>query len=162
MRVARNVLDKLTLKVENVTLPGSTGDIPVSVRNDSGRELEVTLVAEGSGVSVTGGESRRIVLKPAENLVTLPVDLRSSLRGQLTVSIVSGPRTLTEQTVTVRGSYLDRIAIIAGVVLVLFVLLLFIVRRVRAADASDAEDVDIDTDDYTDTADNPAEETRES
>lgn len=138
-RISEGVLGKVSVRAENVTLAGSRGKIPVSIRNDSGRTLKVTLRVNGTGLSVDS-PSRKVKLRPSENFITLPVDLRSSLQGDLAIQVLAPPRLLADEQVSVRASYLDRLAIIGAVVMVLFMLLLFIVRRVRAAEAeSDAE-----------------------
>ncbi|MBI5230897.1 MAG: hypothetical protein HY876_01905 [Coriobacteriales bacterium] len=154
-RVADDILSKVSVRVENVTLSGVKGDVPVSIRNDSDHELEVVLQATGQNLRVPGKKRRRIRLKPSDNLVMLPVDLRTSLQGDLHVRVIASPRELAERTVTVRASYLDRLAIVAGVVVVLFVLLIFIVRRVRAAEASDSARAGVERERYTGTTDQP-------
>jgi hypothetical protein len=53
---------------------------------------------------------------------------------------------LAYTTVDVQASYLDRIAIIAGIVLVLGGLLTYIIRRVRTAETGDELEVDASSD----------------
>jgi len=145
-----------------VTLPGATGEVPISIRNGSDRTLTVQLVARGEDLQVIGGTTRSVTLKPSENFVKLPVDLRSAIQGTLSVQVVASPEVLAEQSVTVRASYLDRLAIIGGVVLVLFVLLIFIVRRVRAAEQHDSEGAATRRERYTDKVDQPHDDDAES
>ena len=63
----------------------------------------------------------------------IPVDMHSSLNGRLGIEVVSGPLVISKQTVTVRRSYLDRLALVLGIVVVLGGLLAFIVRRVASS-----------------------------
>ena len=63
--------------------------------------------------------------------------MRSALSSKLKVEVLAGDVVLARTTVNVQASYLDRIAIIGGIVLILGGLLIFIVRRVRGAETAD-------------------------
>lgn len=134
-RLARSVLDPISLKVSAITLAGSDGEVPVIISNDSDTELSLTLVVEPSGgVRVTGKKTRTMQVLPKDNFIEIPVDLQESLSGKLTVKVISGDTVIDQQTVAIAASYLDRLVMIAAVTLVLGTLLIFVIRRVRAAE----------------------------
>jgi len=132
VRISREALDPVDLRVEPVTLAGSRGDVPITITNGSDRELVVELSGSPSGgVGVLGQDSRKVKLPPQDTFVEMPVNLSNSLSGQLTVRVSSGGMVLVSQVVPIRASYLDRLVMIALVVIVLGALLFIIVRKAR-------------------------------
>ena len=118
-----------------MTFAGKRGEVPVSITNTTKNTLAVIVRATTSGdAQVVGGEEIRTVLAPQETFVPIPVDMRSALSSKLKVEVMAGDVVLAVTTVDVQASYLDRIAIITGIVLLLGALLVFIVRRVRGAE----------------------------
>jgi len=140
VRLAKAVFDPVSLKVSAVTLAGSHGEVPVIISNDSDTTLALRLEAQPSGgVKIDGKRSTRVDVLPKDNFFEIPVDLQNALSGKLSVKVVSGDTVIDEQTVTLSASYLDRLVMIAGVVLVLGIMLAFVIRRVRAAEQLDRE-----------------------
>lgn len=138
VRLARDILDGVSLAVEPITLAGTAGDLPVTVRNDSGRPLTVRLIAEASGgAAITGSREQTLTLEPQDNFVQIPVDLKNAVAGVIRVSVAAADVELSNESVTVRASYLDRIALIGGIVLVMIGVLVFVIRRVRAGEQAD-------------------------
>ena len=135
--VADPVVEALSLKIEPVTLSKDEGEIPVVVHNSTQLTLTVKLEATSDEEIVVAEESRdaTLTLRPNDNYSTIPVTVRPGTTGDLTVTVKGGDLTLAEQTVAVRGSLLDRIVMLAGIVVVLLGLLLFVRHRVRLADA---------------------------
>jgi hypothetical protein len=141
VRMARELLDPVDLRVESVTLAGSKGDVPITITNGSDRSLTVRLSARPSGgVRVVGDNSRSVELPPQDTFIELPVEMPDSLSGELAVTISSGGMELVTRTVPIRASYLDRLVMIVGVVAVLGILLFVVIRRARGASLpADAE-----------------------
>lgn len=138
IRIASGVLDSVRLSISPVRLSGQSGKVPVSVVNGSDIPLTVTIRSSAAqGLRLTGPAEREVRLNPQENFSEVPVDLRGALSGRLTVTVVSEPLALESATVAVRASYLDRVAILGGLVLALGIVLAFIIRRVRAAEAAE-------------------------
>lgn len=161
-KTAREILDTVGIAIEPITLPSARGEVPVSLQNGTGKTLYVTVrTSTSGGIEVVGPNVTETVVRPQETFVKIPVNMHSSLSGKLTVEVLAGTLVLSERTVTVRASYLDRLVIIGGIVLALGILLAFIVRRVRAAEqaevaaASGADDDERYTDDSTDTDGDP-------
>jgi hypothetical protein len=123
------------LDAKDVTLSGSKGDVPLTLVNDTGRQLKLTLAAASSTQQSTVGR-QEVVAQPTLNFLTLPVDLGNALSDELKVTVRAGDFTVAEATVGVKASYFDRLAIVAMVVLVLGLLLVVIRRRVRDTDAA--------------------------
>jgi hypothetical protein len=134
-RVSDSVLDGITIAAKDITLSGAKGEVPVSVVNQDEAELTVTLKTISDDLTVDAPAAEIVTLRPSENLFAIPVDLKSSLSGTLRIEVWSDELLLDERDVRVRASYLDRLAIIAGVAIVLIVMLLFIRRRVVRASA---------------------------
>ena len=122
----------VVIDAKDVTLSGRRGDVPFTLMNGTGKTLELTLVASAPQLRVPKPEVL-ITAQPDENFVTIPVDLRAIISDELRVSVRAGTVTVAETSVTVRASYLDRIATVGIVLVVLVGLLLFIRRRVRTA-----------------------------
>lgn len=134
-RLASETLDKVSIRVEPVTLAGNGGDVPVVVVNDSDRTLTVRLrVRAGRGIDLAGPKRQTLELAPGETFVEVPVRLHNALAGTLGVAVDAGAVELDDRTVTLRGSYVDRVVTIVAVILLLAVLLIVIIRRVKSAE----------------------------
>jgi hypothetical protein len=132
VRAGKTLFDTISISAPRMTLAGATGDVPVTIRNNSEKTLNVVVLAKtGGGLRVVGDRLIPTRLPPRETLVLIPVDLQSALRGRLTVQVMAGNVVVAKQNVTVDRSYLDRIATIGGVILVLGGMLVWIVLRVR-------------------------------
>jgi len=119
----------IRLDSKDVTLSGSKGDVPLTLINDTGKPLKLTLHAISStGLSVAS--TQEILVQPTQNFLTLPVDLGNTLADEFEITVRAGDVTVAEATVGVRASYIDRLATILMVVIVLGVLLVIIRRRV--------------------------------
>lgn len=136
--------EKIRFEAKDVMLSGSTGQVPLTIVNDTGKRFTVTIVARVEGQQEPQ-HVKKIVLEPTENFVTIPVDLRNSISTKLEVSAVSAGQTIAMTTIDVHTSYIDRFATVGMVVLFLVVLLFIIRRRARSADA-DTIRSDRDTD----------------
>lgn len=133
----------LRVSVPTVTLSSSTGRVPVSVVNDSGRTLRVR-IASYSPVVSTPRTTTPATLKPGENILSVPVDLASSLSAPLRIDVRSGDLVLASGQATVRASYTDRLVMVGGVVLVLLLLLWYIRRKARSALTRRRVDADVE------------------
>jgi len=164
LKTSRSILDKVGLKIEPITLAGAKGSVPVSLQNGSEKVLQVTVrTATQGGIEVVGPSRTRTMMRPQETFVQIPINMHSALSGKLSVEILAGDVVLARRTVEVRASYLDRLAVIGGIVVALAILLAFIVRRVRDAErAEEAALADAHTSDtterYTDASEPEAKE----
>ncbi len=120
----------IQIDAKDVTLSASKGDVPLTLINNTGKTMTLTLRAASKTGSSTAG-SQDIVAQPAQNFLTLPVDLGNTLADDLVVTVRAGDMPIAEATVAVRASYIDRLAIVLMVVVVLGVLLVIIRRRVN-------------------------------
>ncbi|MBE0476212.1 MAG: hypothetical protein IBX62_03830 [Coriobacteriia bacterium] len=134
-RRARSLLDSIGLQAEDVTLSGRAGDVPLNVSNRARRPMRVTLRVRSPELGFPEGTERVVELQPADNYLTMPVEMRSALSGALHVSVHAGDMVIAESDIRVYASYLDRVAVVSAVVLVLVGMLVFIKRRVDRADA---------------------------
>jgi len=147
------VLDSISMKAQPVTLSGSTGDVPITIVNDSENTLAVLVtVSSSGGLSVGGKTTIETTLPPQETYLEIPVDMQTSLSGKLTVEVSAGGLVLERETITVSASYLDRLVLGGAVVIALLGMLVFIVRRSRASEAP--SDVSDERARYTDTDEN--------
>lgn len=138
LRTSRSILDKVSIEIEPITLAAAKGSVPVSLQNGSEKTLGVTLrTSTQGGIEVVGPNRTTTSMRPQETFVQIPVNMHSALSGSLSVDILAGNVVLARRTVEVRASYLDRLAVIGGIVVALAILLAFIVRRVRAAERAE-------------------------
>ncbi|MGB4441198.1 MAG: hypothetical protein WBJ62_03125 [Coriobacteriia bacterium] len=119
----------IRLEAEDVTLSGTNGELPLTLINDTGKQLNLTLLA-ASGTRQSTVGAQEIVAQPTQNFLTLPVDLGNALSDEIAISVRAGDMTIAEAAVGVRASYIDRLATILMVVAVLAVLLVIIRRKV--------------------------------
>jgi hypothetical protein len=134
-RISHSILDTIELTTKDVTLAGPRGEVPIGIVNGSTKDLEVELRVRADDMRITGESEEIVTLRPQENFHTVGVDLRAALADTLVVELWAGEVMLASGSSVVRASYLDRLAIVAGVVVILLGLLLYIRKRVRAADA---------------------------
>lgn len=133
-RSARTIFDELSLSARRVTLAGPSGRVPVTIVNDTDRVLTAVLGAKPGANLRVGSFSSRVELQPGENLVEIPVTLSNALTSDLEVTLHSAGMNIESTKVSVSASYLDRVAIIVGVVLLLAGILGFIIVRVRTVE----------------------------
>lgn len=133
LRDAQAVLAGVTLSGSDVTLAGRTGKIPVSILNGSTKNLKVLIRATSDVASVGPPRELEVTLRPADNFVTFPVSLSQALSDDVHIRVLAGDVELASTEVRVSASYLDRLAVIGGVVLVLGALLFYIRRRTSTA-----------------------------
>lgn len=137
---SKAVLSKLAISSEKVTLSGSEGKIPLTIRNNSGKTLSVTITASGRNATFPSGATVKTTLRPADNYVVVPVALGGgAMSDRLGFSVDSGSMSLASTVVEVRASYLDRIVLVATVAIVLLGLLVYIRRKVQRAEADKSD-----------------------
>ena len=136
VRGTKAVFDQVSVQVSDVTLSGSSGRIPVTVRNTSTKKLRVQVVSSSSSLTFPKGSSQTLTVGPGESFLTVPVDLGQALSGKVVVAVRVGTIQLAATSLTVTASFIDRLAIVGTIILVLVVLLFIVRRRVRAYRAS--------------------------
>lgn len=136
LATANKVLDAITLKIEPVTLSKDAGEIPLVVSNGTDLTLQVEVVPiSKQGLTIPeANKTTSLTLRPNDNYMTIPVSLETAASGELSVRVMAGDELIAEQTVTVKGSLLDRVVFLASISAVLLGLLLYIRRRVRSVE----------------------------
>jgi hypothetical protein len=139
---ADSLFKAIKLSAPPITLPGSTGNVALSIQNSSNKTLTVIVVAKTSGRVRALGNPGGITVKlaPRETFVPIPIDMQDALYGKVAVQVMAGRVVVAQQTVPVRRSYLDRLALVGGVVIVLGGMLGWIVLRVRRSPDIGGED----------------------
>lgn len=133
-RAADAALAGVTVAASDITLSGPRGSVPVQVANPGDKTMALTLRVYPERLNLIGQIADSIALRPGDNFLELPVDLGSSLAGTVRVEVWAGQLLLDEATVTVRASYLDRLAIVGGITIILAGMLWFIRKRARGAE----------------------------
>ncbi|MDO8915943.1 MAG: hypothetical protein Q7W16_07675 [Coriobacteriia bacterium] len=126
---AWSVLSKATLAVPNVTLSGNAGRVPVSINNATDRPMLLTLRMRPKGLHLKRGSEITFLALPGENIQSVAVEMGTSLSGAVHFDLAAGRLTVASGDATVRASYIDRLAILLGVIVVLVALLWYITRR---------------------------------
>ncbi len=130
LRESQSIFEAVSISAPtDLTLSSSRGEVPLSITNESGADLELRITALGDGL-LTNAEPKTLQIRPQENFITVPVDLESSISGRLGVELWAGDIRLAHSETTVRASYIDRLVIVGSVVLVMLGLLLFVRKRV--------------------------------
>ena len=142
LKATRPALDGVQLRVETLTLSGSSGQVPITIVNNTQNTLSVVVrVSSTGGVRATGPRSFPVTLRPQENYIEVPVSMEQALDGKLVVEVRAGDLVLAHAKADVRASYLDRLAVVGAIVLIGAGVLVFIVRRVRSVPGAPAEEV---------------------
>ena len=136
-RAAGGVLEGIGLATQDVTLPSAQGEVPITVSNDSDKNLSLTLKATARNMALPEGDTIALVARPQDNYVTVPVDLQSALSGELLIEIWAGDVLLDTTRVTVRATFLDRLVLVGTIAVALLGLLLFIRHRARTSGSAD-------------------------
>lgn len=140
LKTSKSILDAISINIQPVTLSSARGEVPVSLQNGTEKTLRVLMrTSTAGGIDVEGREQTPTLLRPQETFVQIPVNMHSALSGKLTVELLAGDMVVAARTVDVKGSYLDRLVIIGGIVLALGILLAFIVRRVRSVELAERQ-----------------------
>ncbi len=129
-RASTAVLGAISVAAKDITLAGSGGKIPLTLVNGSDKTVEVAIFTESESAEVLGDQPLIVSLRPADNFVELPVALGGGLGDTLTVRVYAGDLEVAATELRVRASYLDRLVVVASVVLVLGGMLFYIRRRV--------------------------------
>jgi hypothetical protein len=129
-RASTEVLGSISVAAKDITLAGTGGKVPLTLVNGSDKTVEVRIFTESESAEVLGEQPLVASLRPADNFVELPVALGGGLGDTLTVRVMAGDLEVAETEVRVRASYLDRLVVVASVVLVLAGMLFYIRRRV--------------------------------
>ncbi|MDO8963441.1 MAG: hypothetical protein Q7W30_03000 [Coriobacteriia bacterium] len=140
---AWSILSKVLVEVPAVTLSSNAGRVPVSIRNNSTKSLEVSVTAISRAVRPPRLRMS-FALKPGETLKTIAVDLGPALSSRLQIVVSAGGFVIAKQTATVRASSIERPVLIGGVVLVLLLLLWYIRRNADSALSKRRERADDD------------------
>lgn len=129
---ARRTLSAVHVDIPAVTLSGSAGKVPVSIQNGSAKVLAVVITSRSPKIRLPKVRITA-VLRPGENILSVPVDLGPVLSAPLSIAVSAEDVRLAESTTTVRASYLDRLVVLAAVVSVLLMLLWYIRVKARPA-----------------------------
>jgi hypothetical protein len=133
LKLTRPALDGIRLSVSALTLSGSSGEVPITIVNNTKYTLAVRVrLSSAGGVRPTGPTSIPMSLRPQENYLEVPVSMQQGLDGKLVVEVVADDLVLARGKADVRASYLDRLAVVGALVLLGAGLLIFIVRRARS------------------------------
>ncbi|HSK46776.1 MAG TPA: hypothetical protein VLA05_02090 [Coriobacteriia bacterium] len=139
-RSADRIFDQITMTSKPITLAGASGRVPVTIVNETDERVRARLTMQpGPSLELQQGTSRILSLEPGENFVEIPVLLNNTLQGRLRLGLEAGGVEFEKTSVTLRASYLDRLAIIAGILVLLAGLLGYIIVRVRSAEADAPE-----------------------
>jgi hypothetical protein len=135
-RLSARVLGSIDATSVSITLSGSVGKVPLTIRNGSSDVLQVFVVASAQHARFPSGARVKVTLRPGDNYVTVPVDLGAGgVYDRVRLDVVSVNMRLASTTVDVHASYLDRLVLVATVVIVLAALLFYIRRKVRVGEA---------------------------
>jgi hypothetical protein len=87
---------------QSSSIKNGEGQVPVSVRNDTGYPMRVQVFMAGDGVDVSGGGSQSVELVPDLNVVTYTVGM-SGARATVRVTIAAGDTTVAAGDLQVRS-----------------------------------------------------------
>jgi len=124
--------DGITLEVQSMNFSGSGGLLPITVENNSGHTFYLTVryISPGQSIIVYP-EYTNQAFPQGETFLEPTVELRNIVSGPVDVQLWAGDYLITEESVRVSATYVDRIVIIVLVVLAGAGLAFFIWKRTR-------------------------------
>lgn len=131
--LATSILREVSLTTPDVTLSGASGKVRASVTNGTGKVLTLAVTATPENMRVLSDPRIVVSAPPGETIISVPVQVRSSLTGALELRLYAGELELAATRSTVAAGFMDRLAIVGSVVLVLLGLLWYIRSRGRQA-----------------------------
>lgn len=135
LNTASSVFKKISVKASSVTLSGRKGKVPISIKNETGFDTNVTLDYRPThGLNLEGEHQILFTLPQRETFLEPNVSMQNATHGKLAVTISAGGYPICEKTVNISASYIDTIVIVVIVVVIGIALLLFIYRRVSTSD----------------------------
>jgi len=78
-----------SVDIPAVTLSGSAGKVPVSIQNGSTKVLSVTVTSRSPKIRLPKARIAA-VLRPGENILSVPVDLGPALSAPLSIAVSAG------------------------------------------------------------------------
>lgn len=137
---------------ETITLTSREGDIPITIQNETGGEVEVTLEFDSDNrLDFPDGSRRRVSLAEGVNRIEVPVVARTSGAFPLRIVATSpdGVLTVTRARLTVRSTVVSGVGLVLSVGALLVLAFWWIshwrtTRRNRRL--VDPEDLPVDTD----------------
>jgi hypothetical protein len=152
-----NVIRNQTSQVDivddgTVTLTSREGDIPITVRNDTGGPVEVELNFDSNNrLDFPDGSHQRVTLEEGPNRIEVPVEARSSGSFPLRITATSpdGSLVVNRARVTVRSTFVSGVGVVLSVGALLFLVIWWALhfrstRRNRRL--VDPEDLPVNTD----------------
>ncbi|MBK5211948.1 MAG: hypothetical protein JJE36_06545 [Coriobacteriia bacterium] len=134
-KTANDIFSKITLKVSPVTLSGNKGSVPITINNDTTKEVRVTLTYGAErNMTINAKKKQVITLPPKETFVEPDVTIQNAVSAPLTIKLTAGNYAICEKSVDISASYIDTIVIVVIVVLAGLGLVAFIYKRVKKAD----------------------------
>jgi hypothetical protein len=125
----------------SLMLTGQRGKFALSLSNTGSREMTPLLLLSGDGVSFPDGRRVRLDLRPKETVSTIRVALIGArTHGQVVARLVAGDHVLDQAVLSVSASYIDRLALVAGIILALGGLLFYLWRRRAAGEYPEEDD----------------------
>jgi len=120
LRIVKKAFAPLSLKIHPVTLAGNSGEVPITVANSSGTQMQVHLefVGKNDRIGVEPPASPLLTVAGNEALFSSKVTLHTVGASDLRVRLMAGQYAIREDNVAISGSYLDIIGIVAIVVIV--------------------------------------------
>ena len=108
-----NELGKVDMaSVSSITLTSSRADIPLSIVNRTGYRIKAVLKFASDGLAFPGGDHKKVLLEPKENLLEIPVRVRKKGRVRLSVQLKADSLTLGELSFSVRTGRFNTFAVL--------------------------------------------------
>jgi len=106
--------------VSSITLTSSRADIPLSIVNRTGYRIKAVLNFASDGLAFPGGDHKKVLLEPKENLLEIPVRVRKKGRVSFSAQLKADSLTLGELSFSVRTGRFNTFAVLlVGILLAL-------------------------------------------
>lgn len=136
---ASTILGAVTVDAEDMTLAGTSGNVPFTITNDADAALKVTITfAPGDGLAVTDdryASGYTTVLYTGQNTFTVPVTCTDEL-SSLSITVTSEGVPINGQTIAVHTSHINEVTLIVCSVILVGVVIFLVRRRKHRIHAS--------------------------
>jgi Family of unknown function (DUF6049) len=108
-----NELAKVAMtSMGSITLTSSKADIPLSIVNGTGYRIRAVLKLASNGLTFPGGDNRKVLLEPKENLLEIPVKVKKKGRVRFSAQLVAENLILGELNFSVRTGRFNTFAVL--------------------------------------------------
>jgi hypothetical protein len=130
-RIVLKELDKVKVpQVQRITFTNETGKVRVAFSNGTAYIINAEITLSGENFSFPEGESKKVSLRPKENVFDFQIRTKKTGEFPLKVTLHKDKRVIAETVIKIKSTYFDRLTC-AFSVFGLLIVILVAMRQLR-------------------------------